>query len=127
MHDDDPFRNAVDIHDLVYSKAELRAMRRQEELEHERQLAAIRTQRHALIWTGTAEELTETIRRCYESGSLRAESLQDALQEAAVHFVGPDGKPIAKPISPKIVQTELISRRAFVTPLLEAKGWSVLE
>ena len=109
MRDDDPFGNAPDLDELVYTKAELRAMRRQEELEHERQLAAIRTQSHALIWTGTAEELTETIRRWYESGYLRAENLQDALQKAAIHFVKPDGTAVIKLPAPAQETSEIFS------------------
>jgi hypothetical protein len=98
--DDDLFVNAKDrIDQLLYGKEGVAAKRRQKELEHERELAAIRTQSHALIWTGTAEELTETIRRWYESGWLLAASLQDALQKAVVHFVDAAGKTIITPAS----------------------------
>lgn len=64
---------------------------RQKELDHERQLAAIRAQSHALVWTGTTEELTATITKWYESGWIVAESLEDALQKASIHFLRPDG------------------------------------
>jgi lambda repressor-like predicted transcriptional regulator len=104
------------------------------ELDHQRELASIRAQSHALIWTGTVEELTKTISRWYEAGWLTAESPQDALQKAAIHFVDTNGKPIIKPTSAKTSQTkptskteEKPSRRAFVMPLLEAKGWSILD
>ncbi len=73
--------------------------REQQELDHARELAAIRAQSHALTWTGTPEQLTETIRQWFESGSLRAESLQDALQKASIHFAKPDGTPVLKPVS----------------------------
>ncbi|MFZ0914536.1 MAG: helix-turn-helix transcriptional regulator [Candidatus Korobacteraceae bacterium] len=111
-----------------------RRFRRQEEIAHEEKLAAIRARSHALIWTGSESELVDTISRWYGSGWLVAGSLQDALQKAAIHFVGTDGKPImntasthsAQPQSgPKI--EEKISRKAFVTPLLDAKGWSILD
>lgn len=87
------------IEEMLLGKDALAKRRRAEEIEHERELARIRTESHALVWIGTAEELTETIRRWYESGSLRAESLQDALQKAAIHFAKPDGTPVLKPIS----------------------------
>ena len=69
---------------------------------HEYNLARIRAQSHALVWTGSAEELTETIRRWYESGWLLAASLQDALQKAAIHFVDADGKLVIKPSAPTV-------------------------
>jgi lambda repressor-like predicted transcriptional regulator len=111
-----------------------RQQERRRELEHERQLAAIRTQSHALIWTGTADELTTTITKWFESGWIVAESLQDALQKASIHFLKPDRTPIIQPGSAKTAQHEPIttrtkqpSRREFVTLLLDAKGWSILE
>jgi hypothetical protein len=122
----DPFRNSF-VPDFVLAKA---GQREQEQLEHERKLAAIRAQSHALTWTGTAEELTETIKRWYESGWLTAESLQDALQKASIHFAKPDGRPILKPpsLEPSQIQPKkALSRREFVTPLLDAKGWSILD
>jgi len=105
---------------------------RGEELAHEEKLAEIRTRSKALVWTGPESELVEAISRWYESGWLVAGSLQDAMQKAAIHFVGADGKPITissgyeqpQP-SPKVKGK--ISRKAFVTPLLDAKGWSILD
>lgn len=70
---------------------------RQRELEHERRLATIRAQSHALVWTGTAEELTAAITKWYESGSIIAESLDDALQKASIHFLSPDGTLVILP------------------------------
>ncbi len=123
---DDPLSNPF-VPDFILAKA---GQREQERLEHERKLAAIRTQSHALTWTGTAEELTETIKRWYESGWLMAESLQDALQKASIHFAKPDGTPVLKPASPESSQPQpkkALSRREFVAPLLDAKGWSPLD
>jgi hypothetical protein len=74
-----------------------RDLERQAELSHERQLAAIRKESHALVWTGTPKELTTTIARWYESGWIFADSLQDALRKAGIHFVRPDGMPVIKP------------------------------
>ena len=122
---DDPSRNSF-VPDFILSKV---GQREQEQLEHERKLAAIRTQSHALTWTGTVEELTDTIKRWYESGWLMAESLQDALQRASIHFAGLDGKPIITPTSgePSQPQPTTVSSREFVTPILDAKGWSILD
>jgi len=97
---DDPLSNPF-VPDFILAKA---GQREQEQLDHERKLAAIRTQSHALTWTGTAEELTETIKRWYESGWLTAESLRDALQKASIHFAKPDGTPVIKPASPAAAQ-----------------------
>jgi hypothetical protein len=74
---------------------------------HEDGLARTRAQSHALTWTGTAEELTDTIKLWYESGWLTAESLQDALQRASIHFAKPDGTPVLKPtnIAPEARQS----------------------
>jgi hypothetical protein len=82
----DPFRNTKDIlEEMLLGQGGVLAKRGQEQLDLERKLAAIRAQSHALTWTGTTEELTETITRWYESGWLTAESLQDALQKASIH------------------------------------------
>jgi hypothetical protein len=98
MHD--PFGNPGDaIREMLIGKEGVAKEERQRQIEHERELAKIRTESHALVWTGTAEELTETIRRWYESGYLKAESLRDALQKAAIHFAKPDGTPVLKPAS----------------------------
>jgi hypothetical protein len=131
MHD--PLRNPHDtIREMLIGKEGVAKEERERQIEHERELARIRTESHALVWTGTTEELTDTIRRWYESDFLIAESLQDALQKAAIHFVGTDGKPIIKPISENTAATPKpkkgkISRRDFVAPLLDAKGWSPLD
>jgi lambda repressor-like predicted transcriptional regulator len=129
-----PFFNVKDaIEEHMYGKEGVAQRRRAAELEHECELVKIRRESHALIWTGTAEELTETIRRWYESGWLLAESSQDAFQKAAIHFVDTAGKPIIKPTEAKAAQieprpkAESLSRRAFITPLLDAKGWSILD
>jgi hypothetical protein len=76
-----------------------RESERQKDLEHERAKAAIHAQARALVWNGTSEELTETIRRWYESGWLAADSLEDALHKAGTHFVRADGTPALKPAS----------------------------
>jgi hypothetical protein len=86
-----------DFQDLIVRAR--RGQREQGELDHARELAAIRTQSHALTWTGSPEELIETIKRWFESGFLVAESIQDALQKAAIHFAKPDGTPVLKPVS----------------------------
>jgi lambda repressor-like predicted transcriptional regulator len=133
---DDPFtkqRNRI-------WEAHIQQGERQRELEHERQLAAIRAQSHAFVWTGTAEELIATITKWYESGRIVAESLQDALQKAAIHFLRPDGTPAmvptvlanaapSKPVAAQQAAAETTEdrRRAFVIPLLENKGWSILD
>jgi len=124
---DDPFKNFV-IEPVLAKPGQ----REQDELEHERKLAAIRAQSHALIWTGPTEELTATITRWYESGWITAESLSAALQKASIHFVRPDGSPVLKPIAPSAAPTpqessETNPRRAFVMPLLEKRGWSILD
>jgi DNA-binding CsgD family transcriptional regulator len=87
---------------------------RQRELEHERRLAAIRAQSRALVWTGTAEELIATITKWYQSGRIVAESIQDALQKASIHFLSPEGtlvippsvKASATPESPSLKSSE---------------------
>jgi hypothetical protein len=80
-------------------ESSFRESERQKDLEHEREKAAIHAQARVLIWTGTPEELAGMIRRWYESGWLAADSLQDALQKAAIHFAKPDGTPVLKPVS----------------------------
>lgn len=77
-----------------------RDQERSEELEHERKLAAIRTESHALVWTGTADELTATITKWYESSRIIAPSLLEALQSVSIHFIKPDGTPVLRPLSP---------------------------
>jgi hypothetical protein len=86
--------------DKISGDSTLREVKREEEEAHERRLAEIRAESHALVWTGTAEELTGTIKRWFESGWIVAESLQDALQLASIHFRRPDGMPIVRPFAP---------------------------
>jgi hypothetical protein len=99
MAEDYP-QNIKDVfEEMLLGKEGVAEKRRAGELEHERELAKIRRESHALIWTGTAGELTDTIKQWYESGWLMAESLQDALQKASIHFAKPDGTPVLKPAS----------------------------
>jgi hypothetical protein len=94
---DDSFRNPNDqIDELLFGKEALARRRRAAEISHEHELARIRSESHALVWTGTTEELTATITRWYQAGWLRADSLDDALQKAAIHFHRPDGTPIIR-------------------------------
>lgn len=107
-----------------------RTQQRHAELDHERQLALIRMQTHALVWTGTADELTATITHWYESGWIVAINLQDALQKAGYHFLAPDGTAVVKhsPLIAPPQETEAQNpREAFVIPLLERRGWSILD
>jgi hypothetical protein len=91
-------KNARDrIEEMLYGQSGLAEKRRSEEIEHARELARIRTESHALVWVGTAEELIATLTRWYECGWIIAENLQDALQKAAIHFANPDGMPITRP------------------------------
>jgi len=105
---------------------------RESELEHERRLAQVRAQSHALVWKGTPSELIATITRWFKLGWIEAESLQDALDRASIHFVGPDGKAITKPaVSVPIPENAQVSettnpRQRLVIPLLDNKGWSIL-
>ena len=105
---------------------------RDADLELEREKAEIRAQSHALIWKGSPEELTATITRWFEAGYLDAYSLDDALHKASIHFVRHDGgsallfpasasQPVSEP------QDEAKSRSAFIQPLLEKRGWSILD
>jgi hypothetical protein len=77
--------------EMLYGKEEILARKRRAELEHERELAEIRTRSKALVWTGAAEQLTAIVRAWYESGLMQAENLQDALEKASTHFVNPSG------------------------------------
>ena len=105
---------------------------RQDELDLERQKAEIRAQSHALIWEGTSAELIATITRWYKSGWIEAESVQDALERASIHFVDPQGNSVTHP---PILAVQLPSpdpsssnqREAFILPLLDNKGWSILD
>ncbi len=73
---------------------------REGEKDHERALALIRAQSHALVWRGTEEELSGAIIRWFELGLLEAESRNEALRKAAIHFVRPDGSPAISPLRP---------------------------
>src|SRR6266581_1472827 len=120
------------MEEMMLGKEGVRRKHHQAELERERELAAIRAQSYALVWTGTAEQLTEAIGTWYQAGLLVAENIQDALQKAAIHFVGIDGTLVLKLANVKSAQAQLktkekISRKAFVIPLLEANGWSILD
>jgi DNA-binding CsgD family transcriptional regulator len=74
-----------------------REAEQQRELEHERRLAAIRAQSHALVWTGTPDDLIAILTEWYRSGRIVAESLEDALQKASIHFLNPDGTLVILP------------------------------
>jgi len=88
-----------DLHNHLKQAMERMSQRlaRESELEHERRLAAVRAQSHALVWTGTPDDLIAIITEWYQSGRIVAESLQDALQKAAIHFLSPDGTPVILP------------------------------
>jgi hypothetical protein len=78
--------------------AELRrGWERRQELDHEQQIAEVRARSRALVWRGTETELVETISKWYESGSLVAADLQDALRLASLHFVRDNGTPVLRP------------------------------
>ncbi len=103
---------------------------RRSELDHERQIALIRLQSHALKWTGTSEELIATITRWYESGWIVAASLQDALESAAYHFLRPDGTAVILPsmaTTPPAEANQETSREAFIKGILDSKGWSIFD
>lgn len=105
---------------------------RSAELFHERQLAAIRAESHALVWKGSPEELTATITRWFEFGYIDAYSLEDALHKASIHFVRGDGGPallfpaLTTQSTPEVLR-ETNLRLAFILPLLEKRGWSILD
>ncbi len=106
-----------------------RNMERRNELDHARQLAEIRVQSNALVWTGTQAELVALISGWYQSGLIVAASVEDALDKAAIHFAKPDGTLVLR--SPAAMQQATTTappaqnpRQAFVLPLLEKKGWS---
>jgi lambda repressor-like predicted transcriptional regulator len=129
MTDDPPsFRRLIDRLDFISAKKTQHEL----ELDHERELARIRTESHALVWTGTTEELTATITRWYQSGWITAASLEAALQKTSIHFIKPDGSPAITPVAARPVPlptepTETNLRRAFIMPLLEKHGWSILD
>jgi lambda repressor-like predicted transcriptional regulator len=109
-----------------------RNQERSSELEHERRRAEIRAQSYALVWKGSSEELTATITGWFEAGYLDAYSLEDALHKASIHFVRHDGSaalvfsiPSAEPA--QNAPGEINPRRAFILPLLDKRGWSILD
>src|SRR5271170_6830857 len=131
--DDSPRNIKERLMEQLYGKTAMREMERQSELDQERKLAGIRTLSHALVWAGTEEELGGTIARWYKFGWITATSLQDALQKAAVHFVRSDGTSVIKQqaamtaaLSAPTLEPEE-SRESFVMPILQSKGWSILD
>ena len=109
-----------------------RHQERDGELAHERRKAEIRAQSHALVWKGTSAELIATITRWYKSGWIEAESVQDALGRASIHFVDSQGNAVTLPPLPAVPlpppdPSASNPREAFVLPLLDNKGWSVLD
>ncbi len=107
---------------------------RRAERDHERELAAIRAESRALVWTGTQEEFVEAILKWYEAGCIHALNPTDALMKASLHFVRPDGTAIVRPKSasslaapPEPAEKPKPSREEFVKPILETKGWSILD
>jgi lambda repressor-like predicted transcriptional regulator len=120
------------VHDLmdelVHGQGGRKGAERRAEIAHERELAVIRAQSHALIWVGSTEEMRATIARWYELGWIVAESLQDAFQKASIHFRRPDGASVIVPVeSAATVPAPVESRESFVKAILELKGWSVFE
>lgn len=98
--------------DKISGDSTLREIKREEEVEHERQLAMIRAESHALVWYGTTEELVTTITRWYENGWIIADGVQSALEKASVHFRKPDGAPVIKTFIPPRVHTGTFSASA---------------
>ena len=79
------------MEEALFGKAGVAERRRKAEVQHEFNLAEIRARSKALVWTGTAEQLTAIVRGWYEAGLIRADNLQDALEKASAHFVTPSG------------------------------------
>lgn len=92
---------------MLLGKDAIAKRRRAEELEHERELARIRAESHALVWTGPPEELKEAIRQWFDAGWIRAETLDAAFLKAAIHFVRPDGTSVITQPSPKLASPSL--------------------
>jgi lambda repressor-like predicted transcriptional regulator len=121
----------------VYSKDDIMAQLRRNsersaELDLERQKALIRAESHTLVWKGSPEELTATITRWFESGYIDAYNLEDALHKASIHFVRHDGSPAllfpaVVPQSSQAPHGDTNPRRAVIQPLLEKRGWSILD
>jgi hypothetical protein len=129
MSDDQPHNVHDIIQEMMYGKDGVAKRRREAELEHERELAKIRRESHAIVWTGTSEELKRTISRWYSAGWLQADSEENALRKATIHFIRPDGSSALTPSPATLPQAigENNPRRAFVLPLLEERGWSILD
>lgn len=111
-----------------------KSQERSAEIAHERELAAIRAEARALVWTGTQEEFVRSILNWYESGCVLASDPMDALLKAAKHFVRPDGTAMVKPqtasralLPAQPAEKPKPTREAFVKTILEAKGWSILD
>lgn len=106
-----------------------RDQERQSELEHERRIALIRFQSHAFQWTGTEQELIETITRWYAAGWLLADSLEAALQRASYHFLRPDGSAVLISHSEraKVQPRSETTREAVISKLLAERGWSIFD
>jgi lambda repressor-like predicted transcriptional regulator len=115
------------------NRAPLLKARREAELEHARKLAAIRAEPHGPVWTGTAEQLIAAVTHWYESGWIVAKNLEDALRRVGAMLVREDGSPVLTQSSvtassqvPTAPKTSL-TRREFILPLLEQRGWSILD
>jgi hypothetical protein len=93
---DDDFQKEF-IERVRYGAGGKAGYERNQQLIHEEKLALIRTQSHALVWTGPADELRTIISRWYEAGWIISDSIEQALQKASIHFVKPDGSPVLKP------------------------------
>jgi hypothetical protein len=116
------------MEELKHGPGGRKGAERRAEIAHARELALIRTESYALVWTGTADELTTTITKWFEAGWIVAESLQDALQKASVHFRKSDGTAaIVSAALPAAMPSRQASRESFVKSILEAKGWSILD
>jgi len=116
------------IEELKHGPGGRKGAERRAEIAHERELALIRTESHALVWTGTAGDLTATITKWFEAGWIVAESLQDALQKASLHFRKPDGTAAIVPVAlPAATPSPQVSRESFVKGILQSKGWSIFD
>jgi hypothetical protein len=107
---------------------------RRSEIYHERELAAIRAESRALVWTGTQAEFVQAILKLYESGCLLATDATDALLKASMHFVRADGTAIIRPqeassapLPAKSKEKPKPSRESFVKTILDSKGWSIFD
>lgn len=114
--DEDHPQNVSDIlEEMMYGGKEGVAKRRRSAtLEYERELAQIRRDSHALIWTGTAEQLIAIITAWYEAGLIQADNLQNALEKAATHFVAVSGARIITLPSPESTPEPTVKKDAAV-------------